>query len=214
MEQSVKMKSACRLRGEFHDYISRFTLRSGWPVAVLLALVPSRDVDRRDRVRPVRSPTTGKNRVKYDKFDWHIYTTDHFDIYYYPELEEHLERSGQLCGERLPASKRRPPARSGVQCSAHRLQDAQRIRTAEPDPRRHTRGGGGVRRAAAQSHRPSDRRAARRAVPPDYSRTDPHLRIRHHSALHHSQHGAALGRRRTLRLHGRRLASDRPDDGA
>ena len=34
----------------------------------------------------------GKNRVKYDKFDWHIYTTDHFEIYYYPELEQHLER--------------------------------------------------------------------------------------------------------------------------
>jgi len=34
----------------------------------------------------------GKNRVKYDKFDWHIYTSDHFEIYYYPELEEHLER--------------------------------------------------------------------------------------------------------------------------
>ena len=38
------------------------------------------------------APYLGKNRVKYDKFDWHIYTTDHFDIYYYPELEEHLER--------------------------------------------------------------------------------------------------------------------------
>ena len=37
-------------------------------------------------------PFYGKNRVKYDKFDWHIYTTDHFEIYYYPELEEHLER--------------------------------------------------------------------------------------------------------------------------
>ena len=37
-------------------------------------------------------PYYGKNRVKYDKFDWHIYTTDHFEIYYYPELEEHLER--------------------------------------------------------------------------------------------------------------------------
>ena len=37
-------------------------------------------------------PYHGKNRVKYDKFDWHIYTTDHFEIYYYPELEEHLER--------------------------------------------------------------------------------------------------------------------------
>ncbi|HSL23574.1 MAG TPA: hypothetical protein VK886_18735 [Vicinamibacterales bacterium] len=37
-------------------------------------------------------PYYGKNRVKYDKFDWHIYTTDHFEIYYYPELEQHLER--------------------------------------------------------------------------------------------------------------------------
>ena len=37
-------------------------------------------------------PYHGKNRVKYDKFDWHIYTTDHFEIYYYPELEQHLER--------------------------------------------------------------------------------------------------------------------------
>ena len=38
------------------------------------------------------NPFYGKNRVKYDKFDWHIYTTDHFEIYYYPEMEQHLER--------------------------------------------------------------------------------------------------------------------------
>jgi hypothetical protein len=37
-------------------------------------------------------PYYGKNRIKYDRFDWHIYTTDHFEIYYYPELEQHLER--------------------------------------------------------------------------------------------------------------------------
>jgi hypothetical protein len=37
-------------------------------------------------------PYYGKNRIKYDNFDWHIYTTDHFEIYYYPELEPHLER--------------------------------------------------------------------------------------------------------------------------
>jgi len=37
-------------------------------------------------------PYYGKNRVKYDKFDWYIYETDHFEIYYYPELEQHLER--------------------------------------------------------------------------------------------------------------------------
>lgn len=37
-------------------------------------------------------PYWGKNRVKYDHFDWQIYETDHFEIYYYPEMEEHLER--------------------------------------------------------------------------------------------------------------------------
>ena len=38
------------------------------------------------------NPYFGKNRVKYDDFQWHIYTTDHFEIFYYPELEEHLAR--------------------------------------------------------------------------------------------------------------------------
>jgi hypothetical protein len=37
-------------------------------------------------------PYHGKNRIHYDNFEWHIYTTDHFDIYYYPELEQHLAR--------------------------------------------------------------------------------------------------------------------------
>jgi hypothetical protein len=37
-------------------------------------------------------PYFGKNNIRYDTFDWHIYTTDHFEIYYYPELERHLER--------------------------------------------------------------------------------------------------------------------------
>src|SRR6478672_8100780 len=37
-------------------------------------------------------PYFGKNNIHYDRFDWHIYTTDHFEIYYYPEVEKHLER--------------------------------------------------------------------------------------------------------------------------
>src|SRR5436309_4613801 len=37
-------------------------------------------------------PYFGKNNIHYDKFDWHIYTTDHFEIYYYPEIESHLQR--------------------------------------------------------------------------------------------------------------------------
>src|SRR2546428_4846282 len=57
-------------------------------VAALLALVAA----------PVASAQTsmfpyfGKNNVHYDRFDWHIYTTDHFEIYYYPDIEKHLER--------------------------------------------------------------------------------------------------------------------------
>jgi len=37
-------------------------------------------------------PYFGKNRIKYDHFEWHIYVTDHFEMYYYPEIEPHLER--------------------------------------------------------------------------------------------------------------------------
>src|SRR4051794_30707792 len=37
-------------------------------------------------------PYFGKNNIHYDKFEWHIYKTEHFEIYYYPELEQHLER--------------------------------------------------------------------------------------------------------------------------
>src|SRR5215207_11085991 len=37
-------------------------------------------------------PYYGKNKIRYNNFEWHIYTTDHFEIYYYPELESHLER--------------------------------------------------------------------------------------------------------------------------
>jgi hypothetical protein len=37
-------------------------------------------------------PYYGKNQIRYDNFDWHTYQTDHFEIYYYPEIEPHLER--------------------------------------------------------------------------------------------------------------------------
>jgi Tol biopolymer transport system component len=37
-------------------------------------------------------PYFGKNLVHYANFRWQSYTTDHFQIYYYPEVEHHLER--------------------------------------------------------------------------------------------------------------------------
>ena len=29
----------------------------------------------------------GRNKVQYTEFNWHILKTEHFDIYYYPEME-------------------------------------------------------------------------------------------------------------------------------
>ena len=37
-------------------------------------------------------PYFGKNQIRYDNFNWHTYQTEHFEIYYYPEIEPHLER--------------------------------------------------------------------------------------------------------------------------
>jgi WD40-like Beta Propeller Repeat len=37
-------------------------------------------------------PYFGKNQIRYDNFQWHTYQTEHFEIYYYPEIEPHLER--------------------------------------------------------------------------------------------------------------------------
>ena len=34
----------------------------------------------------------GRNKVQYQKFDFKILKTKHFDIYYYPEIEPHLEK--------------------------------------------------------------------------------------------------------------------------
>src|SRR3954465_13169314 len=37
-------------------------------------------------------PYFGKKRIRYNDFKWNIYNTDHFEIYFYPEIEKQLER--------------------------------------------------------------------------------------------------------------------------
>ena len=37
-------------------------------------------------------PYYGKNKVKYDTFAWRVYKSPHFEVYYYPEFEQHLAR--------------------------------------------------------------------------------------------------------------------------
>lgn len=34
----------------------------------------------------------GRNKVQYTDFDWHVLKTEHFDIYYYPEMKDLAER--------------------------------------------------------------------------------------------------------------------------
>jgi len=56
-------------------------------VAVAL-LCPAADVS----AQTPYVPYYGKNIVRYDRFDWHIYKTEHFEIYYYTGVDKHLER--------------------------------------------------------------------------------------------------------------------------
>ncbi len=41
----------------------------------------------------------GRNKVQYTNFDWHILKTEHFDIYYYPEMEELAEKGAYYAEE-------------------------------------------------------------------------------------------------------------------
>jgi hypothetical protein len=54
-------------------------------LAAVLVLVPG-------VARAQFFPYFGKNKVKYDNFAWRIYKSPHFEIFYYPEFEQHLTR--------------------------------------------------------------------------------------------------------------------------
>jgi hypothetical protein len=41
-------------------------------------------------------PYYGKNNVKYDNFDWKTYKTPHFEIFFYPQSEAHLQRVASM----------------------------------------------------------------------------------------------------------------------
>ena len=51
-------------------------------------------------------PYFGKNQIRYDKFEWFHYETDHFVIYDYPEIEPHLERMAGYARARISRSAR------------------------------------------------------------------------------------------------------------
>jgi hypothetical protein len=62
------------------------------PLALVACALLVAGVARTAAAQTSMVPYFGKNNIHYDRFDWHIYTTDHFEIYYYPEIKQHLER--------------------------------------------------------------------------------------------------------------------------
>lgn len=40
----------------------------------------------------------GRNKIQYTNFNWHVLTTEHFDVYYYPEMED-MARKGAAMAE-------------------------------------------------------------------------------------------------------------------
>src|SRR5215510_1917054 len=82
--------SRSRVRSVFLPEVTHMRPRALLPVLMIAAVVAGWAAIAAAQTPFV--PYYGKNNIHYDKFDWHIYTTDHFEIFYYPELEQHLER--------------------------------------------------------------------------------------------------------------------------
>src|SRR6476659_2519748 len=68
---------------------TRVTLSSRLVAVLVLAMCGHASLA---RAQTSMVPYFGKNNPHYDKFEWNIYTTEHFEIFYYPALEQHLER--------------------------------------------------------------------------------------------------------------------------
>ncbi|MBA3296225.1 MAG: hypothetical protein H0U19_04760, partial [Acidobacteria bacterium] len=66
---------------------SRGTLAALLAVVLVTGLAPREAFGQTPYV-----PYFGKNKIRYDDFKWKIYTTDHFELFYYPEIEKHIER--------------------------------------------------------------------------------------------------------------------------
>ena len=41
----------------------------------------------------------GRNKIQYEDFNWHVLKTDHFDVYYYPEMQELAEHAAAFAEE-------------------------------------------------------------------------------------------------------------------
>ena len=149
-----------------------------------------------------------KNNVRYDDFDWHIYSTDHFEVFYYPELEQHLERIvGYLesAYQHISSELRHdlPDKTQVIFFKTHSEFEQQNVA-----PGQSLEGVGAfVESARDRMLLPIDD-APDRLYGTHRSRADARLREQHHSAGPDEPRRAPVGDGGALGLHARRMGAD------
>ena len=157
-------------------------------------------------------PYFGKNNIHYDRFDWHIYTTDHFEIYYYPEIEKHLERVAgyaESAYQHVSADLKHDLSFKIplILFKTHSEFEQQNVA-----PGAAQEGVARVRRTVPPAHAAADRRSAGQPVRPDHARAHASVPVRHHPAGADPAERPAVGQRRRRGLRARAVGSARPDD--
>ncbi len=139
-------------------------------------------------------PYFGKNKVNYDRFAWRVYKSPHFEVYYYPEFEQHLGRLVSYLESSYQhiSSELKHEIQSSIPVVFYKTHSE--FEADEPLSRFHPGTGSGLHRADPQ---PDGHSGGRRAGPssgPDHSRAGPRLRVRPHSAGPDLARNTALGR--------------------
>ena len=160
---------------------------------------------RRPRARRARPgaqfvPYFGKNKVTYDNFAWRVYKSPHFEVYYYPEFEQHLARVVSYAESAYQKVSVGPEARDPASRS--------RSSSTRPTPSssRRTSSRTSCPRACWPSRSPCaaawccPSTSRRTAAGPHHPRADPRLRVRPHPAQPGAAHGPAVGGRGPGRL--------------
>ena len=145
-------------------------------------------------------PYFGKNQIRYTHFRWNIYTTDHFEIYYYPEIEQHLERVAGYAESAYQQVSSDLKHDLAFKVPLILFKTSSEFQQQNVIPGRGAGRRRRVRRAGARPHADADRRSAGPALPHDrHARADAHLRVRHHPDVAHPPQRAALDERRACR---------------
>ena len=121
----------------------------------------------------------GKNKIQYQEFDWKIYHSPHFDVYYYTAEEHLLERVVSFAESAYDELSRRFDYQIEQSDAAHLLQDPRRVRAEQHHPRFHPRGGRCLRHRRAVPHGAAGGHARLPAARAGAARADAHLPVPH-----------------------------------